>query len=440
MRPIRQLSQLVIVTFACARPGAAPQLPVPEQTYRWYLTMAADSLWPGFDPSETAVAIFDGEDTWLFGYETLPEGFLEVGGSTSAVYRGRHSVVTVNTSTRLGGEHTASVLLELDINDDPATWAGVAIHEAFHVFQQERHADWRPNEADLFLYPADQLGALALRRMETEALRQALMEDPAVQVCWVRMALDFRERRFALIDSASSRYERESERLEGLADYVEARAARRPPVIHRDFLPEDVRARSYWTGTAMAVLLDRFDHGWKERIERGDSRFLDQILSATVPPAPCLEELDTDSITQAASGAIDSLRRRRLAMRQSFDGQAGWSVTVVADLDPFVPVAFDPLNVDLLDDRTVLHRRFIRLANTSGWIEMFERPSLTVGLEEHPLFAGVVEVRIAGLSSRPRLTREDETLIIDEQGIKARLPGAEVSWGQGIARIRVRRN
>lgn len=433
----------MLATFAClacARTTAPPQA-TPQRVYTEFNRLATDSLWPGFDPRAIAVAVYDGSDTWLFGHGAPPAEFHQTSDSLAATYSGRHPIVTVNTSTVLAGEPTAAVLLRFDIDDDPTSWAGVAIHESFHVFQQQNHPTWRPNEIDLFRYPRDDAGLLTTRRLETEALRRALAAEGAEWQCWAQRALTYRAQRFSRLDSASARYERESERLEGLADYVELSATGSTALMPSSgYRPEDIRVRTYATGTALGVLLDRSDPSWKESIETGDDRYLDEMLAVALAQAchDTSDTIDVDSVAHAAAQAIDSLASRMAQLRQAFNSQAGWTLTVIADQDPFVPAAFDPLNVDLLGGTEVLHRRFVRLENTGGWLELYDRASITVGRVEHPLFAGIVEVRVAGLSARPSLARDGGMVTITGQGVEARLPDAEVNWGDRSVRVRVK--
>src|SRR5690606_31215857 len=112
-----------------------------------------------------------------------------------------------------------------------------------------RHPGWAGNEADMLLYPVDDAGLLALRRRESAALRRALAAaDRADQVavaCWTRLALDARDERFATMDSAFSTYERLTELNEGLASYLQLRAAGRTTVEVPEtrFAPSAVRNR-----------------------------------------------------------------------------------------------------------------------------------------------------------------------------------------------------
>ncbi len=444
--PLQRIGRSVlcgVASLSCARAVTEPTPSAPERVYATFDRIATDSLWPGFHPRMTAVAIYDGDQTWLFGHPAPPPEFTSHDQAPGvATYDGRHPAVTANTSTVLAGEPTAAIFLQIDVNPDPISWAGIAVHEAFHVFQESHHRDWRPNEMVLFTYPRDDVQALTLRRLETGAMRAALAASAHhASACWTRHALGYRARRFSVIDSASATYELESERLEGLADYVELRATGAVLTLPKTgYRPDEIRPRTYAIGTAMGLLLDRFDPSWREQIEDGDSRYLDAILSSVVSAEVCdfVASVNLDSVRVQAAASIDSLHRRLETLRQAYISQPGWTLAIIADNTPLFPSQFDPLNVDIFDTREVLHRRFVRLENDHSWIELFQRPGLTRGLPEHPLFAGITQVTVTGLDSRPHLRNDDDELIVEAEGVEGRFSDAEVSWGDRMLRIRIR--
>lgn len=146
------------------------------------------SLWPGFEPLAIPLAIYDGDRTYLFRHPAPPDGFVTVeqDDHQAHVWDGRHPAVTANTSIELGDRTIATLILDLPDGDRSLSdLAAVALHEAFHVFQRERHPGWQANEADLFVYPTTDTERLALRRLETEALRRALAApDSTESACW----------------------------------------------------------------------------------------------------------------------------------------------------------------------------------------------------------------------------------------------------------------
>ena len=361
-------------------------------------------LWPGFDPLAVPLAVYDGERTVLFRHPSPPAGFRPVPDAPGAVVLdGRHEEVVANTSTEIGGVLTATVMLG-GSGVPVAAPAAVAVHEAFHVYQYGRHPGWRANEADLFVYPTDDPGALALRRLETAALRRALEAgDDAGAACWSRAALALRAERYTGLDSASVRYERTTELNEGLAAYVEARAAGRTAVAlpEAEFGPADVRLRAYATGTAFAVLLDRTDAGWKAGFDAGDDP-LDVALGRALGPGEtcAFGRAETDAAARASHEDVAALQARRASHAADFEARPGWRVVVEVPDHVMWVEGFDPLNVERVDATRVLHRRMLRLANQRGRLRAIDSDAvdveaLTEGVGRHPLFTGVARVAVS---------------------------------------------
>ena len=179
MDDVRRAGRAVMLTaalFAAAAPRAAAQdaelaLAVAREVER----IAADrTLWPGFEPLSVPLAVYTGKDSYLIRHPSPPEGFTPLAGAGSeiTVYEGRHPAMVANTSMEIGGVMTATLLLGPGAAERFALreLAAVAIHEAFHVFQRERHPGWVGNEADMLLYPVDDAGLLTLRRRESGCL------------------------------------------------------------------------------------------------------------------------------------------------------------------------------------------------------------------------------------------------------------------------------
>ncbi|HTE05692.1 MAG TPA: hypothetical protein VK824_05800, partial [Planctomycetota bacterium] len=393
------------------------------------------SFWPHFQPLEIPLAVYDGERTLLFRHPAPPEGFARVGddggGAASPgafAFTGRHPAVTSNTSADLGGTVTATLRADGQLDGKSATdLAAVALHESFHVFQRQHHAGWAGNEGDLFLYPVDDARLLALRRLESSALRRALAAGEAARAAgWARLALGFRRERFAAMEPAFPAYERLSELNEGLATYVQTLAAGATTVDipEGDFPPVKVRDRIYAVGPALAFLLDRFSPGWQAALQADDSQSLDGMLEAALGRAPADGTPDGESealpsfaadeiaaIERTAAQDVAAVNVARTARRKEFDGKAGWRVVVQAAADaPLWPQGFDPLNVERVDGG-VVHARFLELGNDSGRLQMLDEQAVdldafTEGVGPHPIFNGIRRVTVAGLA-KPVLDSKD---------------------------------
>jgi hypothetical protein len=351
------------------------------------LAIAID-VWPGFDPQKIPIAIYDGKRTTLHHHPSPPPEL------RSGVFEGRHPSVTGNSSVTLGGVETATVLAQ---NPTP----GLIAHEQFHVYQRTKHPKWIANEVELFTYPIDDAEALALLRRETDALRAALDGNKSA----AQLALELRRQRFAKIGANAAAYERGSELNEGLATYVQHRIDGGPVVLN-DTPAEAVRDRFYQSGLALALLLDRYDPKWRETLENGDPRSLDELLAAAILP----------NVDVAAE--VREVGVRREQRKREFLDQPGWTVVITAGDQPFFPSRFDPLNVHVVGKGEVLHTRFLQL----NGIEILGRSALTEAAGEHPLFSGVRRVTLTGFKTKPEV--KDDRLVAD--GVTADLRGATV--------------
>lgn len=387
-----------------------------------------DDFWPGFNAHRIPLAIFDGTNTCLFRHPSPPPDFHLVNerATDRYVFAGRHESVTANSSVELNGIMTATLMVDGSDNKTQDEWAAIAAHEKFHVFQGERHPEWSANEANLFVYPTENTGLLALRILETEALRRALAGNEKTGASWAFAALQLRRERFAQMDEDFSAYERGTEMKEGLAQYIqflvnpETDAGK---ITAEPFAADAVRLRAYATGLAMARLLDRFHPEWKDALEADDSQSLGSLLGAALEnrgPAPVhFSEEEKIVASQKAASLVDDLMRKRAEKRKQFENQSGWTLILeVKDSNRLWPQGFDPVNVLRLSEVEILHSRFLRLGNGSGELEIMNHVSLTEGFGPHPLFNGTRKLTVKGLSSKPRIRTEGGTVIITGEGIR----------------------
>ena len=404
--------------------GAAPltaQGPSAAQVIAEYVRLSARSPWPGFQPAKVPIAVFDGDTTWLSGHPNPPAEFIP--GPVPGVYRvaGRHPLVNANSSVELGGVSTATLLLDRTRPGSATEWAATLTHEAFHVYQRTHHSDWTANEAELFSYPWDQETLQRLQRLETEAWRRAVSNEPTA--CWARAALSYRTLRFSLLPVGAAAYERGTELNEGLATYVEFQVEHRDsiPFPAQGFTPDEVRLRGYAIGPAIARLLDRFRPQWREQLERGPTRSLDEMLAETLGTGePCLyQAAEEDSVRQLARADVEAVRAGRAALRDSVLTAPGWRIEVVADSGhPLWSDRFDPWNVVTLADGAVVHRRFLRLSKDGLWLEVINRAALTEPAGSHPLFTGIRRLLVTGLRDEPSVQELPDRVIVRVDGVQ----------------------
>jgi len=396
-----------------------------------YDEAAATIGWPGFDARTVPIAMIDDARTYLVRHPSPPAEFDRMrgveGGAVADVVL---ADTRANTDIELAGVRTAVIAFpEGDV--DPMASAALAMHEAFHAYQTTRHPGWVANEVDLFTYPVRPAALLELRRLEGGALRRAVTAPDSVrELCWAQEFLRVRARRFARLDDASVAYERHTELREGLARYVEARAAGRSEVaLPADgFPPERVRDRAYATGHALAVLLDRLAPRWKDSLMAGgEAASLDGLLGAAIgarSARSCRASPDEAARARALarSDSADLVRRDARA-RAAFDDAPGWRLEIAADGAPVAPERFDPLHVRVLDARHVLHTRWLRVGGESLSAEILDRAAMTRGLDGHPLFAGLDRVWVTGLRE-PEVLVSGDTIRITTEGVTVTAVGA----------------
>lgn len=431
---------LCLVLLTHAPPSAAQGEPRAVDVYAVVAEIdrvgASGVLWPGFDPRRVPLALFNGRNTYLFRHPNPPPEFVSL-SSRQGVYAfsGRHESVTANAPAKLGGVLTATAMLAPAARRTVREHAALVIHEAFHVFQRERHPNWGANELELFVYPFEDADALRLRRLETLALARAetarAKRDAA---CWAWAAIRLRAERFKRIPTGSVGYEQGTELNEGLASYVEAHAAgraRRAGLPPEDFPAGEVRRRAYATGRTLATLLDRFAPDWKRKLEAGDKSPLEVALGLALPstgPRRCeATPLQLRDATERARRDVAALVARRETLRRDFLARPGWKLELIVEGSPLFPQGFDPLNVERVGAREVLHTRYLKLGGGAGFVEVINRSSLTEGAGAHPLFNGLRRLTVTGLASEPAVAESGGKTTITADNLKAEFTGAHVT-------------
>jgi hypothetical protein len=402
-------------------------------------------LWPGFRPSRIPLAFFDGDRTWLYGHPAPPETF-RPHPAVDGLFRmdGRHSAMRGNTSTDVGGEETATILLPL-LRDFPRVedLAGVAIHEAFHVFQKERHPEWGPGGMGLD-NPVTDERLLALRRTETTLLRQALGEaDPERARARAVAALEVREERFSGLPPAIARFERGIELMEGTAQHVQVTAtgstAGLRDLPEEGFPAEALHMRSYAAGLAFTRLLERFRPNWEATVEARGDLPLDAVLAEATEGALAVdwtavyaEELDE------ARRDVRRVQAARDSLRREFLERPGARLVLLAAEDaPLQLRGMDPMNLHMVGEGQVLHTRWLKLGHSTGSAEVLDGSALTFGVGGDPLGRGFHRVTVAGLEEEPTVRQEGREIVIRADGFQGRFRGAEVERVGEEIRIRL---
>jgi hypothetical protein len=438
---------VLLVVAACAGQGGCTKDRLPPAIALEHEVVRIGSeqeLWPGYDPMVVPLAVLEGGNTYLFRHPDPPDGFAAIG--EGYVFSGSHPLVVSNTSAVIGGVRTAAIVMDVSGQGRSITdMAALALHEAFHVFQASTGRRWGADETYMFVYPVEDADLLALRRLETEALRRAVSAGVEDSVAgWAFAAMDARSERYSELDPAFQAYERGIEAMEGTAAYVECKASGEMPVElpAGGFDPEAVRLRGYATGAAFALLLDAFEPGWKADFALYDSLCLDGCLEKALERSGhartcAFTESETAAITDRARSDAESLIQTWNSRREDFVSAPGWRVVLeAAEEHPLWPQGFDPMNVRRVEGG-LLHTRFINLGNELGNLNVLEGTALTEGVGPHPLFNGVRRVVLSGLESEPEVVVQEGRMTLKAPGVTADFLGASVVRTANTLLIRI---
>jgi len=426
----RRLAAVVVLLLAGTMAGGAQDPGVPVADVFQVMALASggpmDALWPGFQPRGIPVLVFDGRDTCLFHAAAAPEGFVPAETHPGVfVQRGRHPLARGNSVARLGESWVATRVLAAASPRPGETYAlkdmaGIIVHEQFHVFQRTRPPGWRPNDAVLLRYPAETAEALALRRLEKEAFRRAVIAaDPAAMAGWARQALHLRQERLGPLPEPFITYEKELQRTEGLSDYVERMARRVDRLdasnITDGIAPAGVRDLGYWEGRWIAMILDALQPAWKTRLEADDRLFLEDLLVTALAERPeAFQAFSRDeqaAFRATARADIAAWQARTADELARYDAAPGYRLEIRASARPLAIRLFEPLAMEIMADGGVYHRQVFIAGADGASLRIMSQARL-------PWFDGslrVVRVCVHGLPQPPEV-REDEQRLVVRQG------------------------
>lgn len=391
---------------------------------------ADEHLWPGFDVLRVPLAIFDGASTWLVRHPSVPEPFGRTNDPQVHHIDGRHPAVVANTATTIGEHLCATALLPNGIADADDV-AKLLVHEAFHVWQRHEHPDWGASESAHLLYPRDDVDVIDAVMTEAEALAVALHagnDDEAA--AWLATAMSARERRASLLSEASIQFDRDLERLEGLAHYVELLAQR--AITDERTLPvrpdlTNVRSRGYWSGAVKALLMDRFNSEWQQRVNDHADVTMDSLLHEVLAhrgaePATIPDRVATQ-ISERAVAAAEEARAHVDGKREAYMARPGWRIEVRGESEPLRITSFDPMNIEVLADGDLLHTRMVSIEGPGAHVSVFGGQALTQAAGADPLADGIAKVIITGVQRLPEQDYRGDVRVLSGMGLTIRVAG-----------------
>lgn len=401
--------------------------------------LAGADAWPNYDVNAIPLAISDGARTWLYGHPHPPEEFAPHPSAPGVwVAEGQHPAVRGNSTAPIAGVETATLLMGT-LDDFPTLTdrVGAAVHEGFHVYQRQTHPDWGPDGMG-FENPVTDARLLALRRVETELLREAVAASDSTEAARLAAAaLEVRRTRFAELPPSIVRFERGIELMEGTAQHVQVTAtgslAGLMSLPEDGFAPEELHLRSYAAGLALTRLLERLWSSWEWALEHGRVGTLDAALGAALERAPCeaapWQNRYEDALSRAHSD-IAGLVARRDSLRRALSNHAGWRVTLLAPSTGVMSLqGLDPMNLTQLGDGELLHHRWVRVGHATGTAEVMGREALTTGVDGEAFTRGFTRLLVPGLPQRPEVHDDGDTVVLTAPGFEARFEDARVSVG-----------
>lgn len=333
----------------------------------------------------------------------------DVGGVRTLVVADPLSNLRVNLRAMLedprpGPEKSRELKFE-DLTPDPYDQLGLIVHEAFHVYQDRQAPDRGVNEGMLVGYPVLSVDNNVDMGLEASALSTAIAAaDPAAfRAASVRW-LAIREHRRALLKKHARDYEDGVEFTEGLAKYTEYRLLQvlegRTPgpgieraqgfIGYRDLAPRrremieqmthqlrgevnvnnspygtaPLRMRLYYSGMAIAALLDRLSLTWKYDVFSTDSS-LTALARASLHATPDelaqgWEQAQADTARPALLAAKQRLAEdgRRDAERRVAAIEGGTGTGIEVDYSRLgtetVGMAFTPFGITSVDSSRII--------------------------------------------------------------------------------------
>lgn len=448
MRPtsrrwVRNISYVVPALFATAAraqvPDTAHSIARIDSTLLAARHVIATEVWPGFDVTRVGLLyMLPRTGKVLARWPHDVDGAEPLGArrvwTTAPVRWGRNDAVQV---------------VPVDAASNRAQVLGLALHEAFHVYQQHfsgaGSVSLVENSMLLPEYPLFDVENEARVAAESELLRAAV-EAPSARRAR-RLAAQFvalRRARHARLPAEIAEFERLGEAHEGVAQYVllrglDALAARDPslqPLVDREHAAErdvlsstlgrddlSVRRRLYATGSQMGYLLDRLaGEGWKTRLTSERVQLQDLVAEAVRGTAVDSAELAraVGARLPAAAGAVARRESARADRRREILGASGTLVVLSPAALPagrFDWCGIDPQNLLPDGEGSLLHTRMLRVCGGGRQFGAYNQP--------------VVENRLTGLlyarADSPTLTANGETVPLPTRGSSVKLDNVKLS-------------
>ncbi len=398
-------------------------------------------LWTGWNPVHTPLVFHTPQVAYVIGHPAPPGGYYPLGSVGGLqVYSGPPlPEMAANTAAQVNG-HWCALIMTPDAGAAVKDCARLVLHECFHVYQNTalKHLP-RPNIQLMSRYPENDPENNALCVIENRLLARALEGDDSVLTHFLVVRRSRHQRLQSLSMDDLCIYEELSEYNEGTPTYVEVKAGRPLQDIKDGLLRSNIGGngagyrRFYYTGAAIALLLDRTSRTWQSRLAEG-GKTLGQLIQEGVERF-CLSS-DTPGIDRVLleygyQEVLDAERSREEERQEKInsimeDLKSGPGILVEIEIPHGSTILFDPTNILVVRAGVRIHTRICGLKTDNG-AEVFVERVCVEDQESHRFL-----VRLPGLPE----VREDEVFTVSGPGLKIRAPAGSVKeTGPGSYRI-----
>lgn len=309
--------------------------------------------WPGYDVTQVPFVVYDPHDAIFINHPNPPSE------------RPEHLVAA--TAVEINGVQTATIPSEFC--DDEIKLLPLTYHEGFHVYQNNGAFTSTVGSFNFFralaFYPELDGEFRGLCAAEAEVYNTpALPDRPALLA-----ALAERKLKHLMNHADVTAFERNLERMEGTAAYVESLAAERLFNIKTEQVESRYGwSRQYTVGAAACRFLDEVLPGvWHQRVEAGESPS-DILIAEFSSRSADLQAISLDAKIVAETEAASALMAAHQAKIDALTHAGAFRIRWPGDISPMR--AFSPKSMISLGDGRLMHPEWVKLYTPQGKIEV----------------------------------------------------------------------
>jgi len=121
-------------------------------------------------------------------------------------------------------------------------------------------------------------------------------------------------------------------------------------------------------------------------------------------------DIDIEKVKAKANSDLVQWREKQKKEIEQFDRLPGFRIEINASSKPLNIRIFEPLEIEILDDRSVYHRVIFAAGNEAGSLRMRDHPCIT-GFDNS---LRVTNIQIHGLSKGPEINETEKTVKLSD--------------------------